>query len=76
VTNVDQDARERLLREVSETLQSLEATIRRAQRALAAVGDEEPNIRLALEHTVDRLDEARRELQQGAYFGGSQQRLV
>lgn len=76
MTNVDQDARERLLREVSETLQSLEATIRRAQRALAAVGDEEPNIRLALEHTVDRLDEARRELQQGAYFGGSQQRLV
>jgi hypothetical protein len=76
VANVEHDTRERLLREVGETLQSLEATIRRARRALAAVGDEEPNIRLALEHTIGRLDEARRELQQGAYFGGSQQRLV
>jgi phage shock protein A len=76
LANVEQAVRENLLREVSETIHSLEATIRRAQRALEAVEEHDSILRLALKDAIERLDATRRELQQGAYYSGAQQRLV
>lgn len=69
--------REAMLREVGETILSIEAAERRCRRALAAVdADVEANVRLALERTADALGEVRRGLQQGTYLAADQQRLL
>ncbi len=69
--------REAMLREVGETILSIEAAERRCRRALAAVDtDVEANVRLALERTADALGEVRRGLQQGTYLAADQQRLL
>lgn len=66
-----------MLREVGETILSIEAAERRCRRALAGVGtDVEPNVRLAIERAADSLGEVRRGLQQGTYLAADQQRLM
>lgn len=74
----EQAAREAAMREVSDTLLNIEQTIRRVERAHRTVTDQvhEPNLKVALAAAKERLQEAHKDLFQGGYFGGGQQRLL
>ncbi|PZS38723.1 MAG: hypothetical protein DLM62_12175 [Pseudonocardiales bacterium] len=74
----EQVAREDALRQVEETLLNIEEAIRRADRARKSIpiGSNEQNLRLCLDTAVEKLEVVRKELFQGAYFGGDQQRLI
>lgn len=72
----EQAAHEGALREVAETLRNIEQAIGRAQRAHRAVDSaDEGNLGAAFATAAQRLEAARRELVQSAYFGGDQQRM-
>jgi hypothetical protein len=74
----EQIAREAAMHQVEETLLNIEQAIRRADHGRKAipVGGSERNLRLCLDTAVDQLEAVRKELFQGAYFGGEQQRLI
>jgi hypothetical protein len=74
----EQVAREDALREVEETLLNIEQAIRRADRGRKLIPAEGAgrNLRLCLDTVVEQLEAVRKELFQGAYFGGEQQRLI
>lgn len=74
----EQIAREDALRHVEETLLNIEQAIRRADQARKSIpaGGSENNLRLCLDTVVEQLEAVRKELFQGAYFGGDQQRLI
>jgi hypothetical protein len=74
----EQIARELALHEVEATLLNIEQAIRRADRGRKAIpaGGPEQNLRMCLDAAVEQLEAARKELFQGAYFGGDQQRLI
>lgn len=73
-----QVAQEAAMREVADTLLNIEQAIKRADRArrTVAVSGREPNVEVALSAAVDQLEQVRKDLFQGAYFGGDQQRLI
>lgn len=74
----EQIAREDAMRHVEETLLNIEQAIRRADQARKAIpaGGPNDNLRLCLDTVVRQLEAVRKELFQGAYFGGEQQRLI
>jgi hypothetical protein len=74
----DQVAREAALHEVEEALLNIEQAIKRADRGRRTIPPEgnEKNLRLCLDTAVEQLEAVRKELFQGAYFGGDQQRLI
>ncbi len=74
----EQVAHEDALHQVEQTLLNIEEAIRRADRARKTIpsGGSEQNFRLCLDAAVDQLEAVRKELFQGAYFGGDQQRLI
>lgn len=74
----EQAGREEALQEVSHTLKEIEAAARRAEQARKRVVelDEEQNLEVALRNAGERLEAARKELFQTAYFSGPQQRLL
>jgi hypothetical protein len=74
----EQVAREDALRHVEETLLNIEQAIRRADQPRKAIpaGGSEDNLRLCLDTVVTQLEAVRKELFQGAYFGGEQWRLI
>lgn len=64
--------------EISDVLLNLEHTLARAKKARnwLASGVEGHNARLALDDAVKALEVARKRLQQDAYFGGDELRLI
>lgn len=64
--------------EVSDVLLNVEHAIARAKKAAKRLGDsaEEHNAKLALSEALERLEAARRRLQQDGYFAGNDLRLV
>ena len=74
----EQVAREAAMRHVEETLLNIEQAIRRADVGRKEIPSEgaRRNLRLCLDSAVDQLEAVRKELFQGAYFAGEQQRLI
>jgi soluble cytochrome b562 len=74
----EQAAHEEALRHVEETLLNIEQAIRRADRGRKSIPADSAgrNLRLCLDSVVEQLEAVRKELFQGAYFGGEQQRLI
>lgn len=71
-------AREHAMHEVEQVLLNIEQTIQRADRGRRTIPQygNERNLRLALDHAIEQLEAARKELFQSGYFGGEQQRLI
>lgn len=73
----EQAAREAGLREVAETLMNIEQAVKRAERARKAtamtIGCDD--LSRILDTAAQRLEAARKELTQGAYFSADQPRL-
>lgn len=74
----EQVAHERAMGEVSDVLLNIEHAIARARKGLKRLGDsaEEHNAELALREALTSLEQARRRLQQDAYFASDDLRLV
>jgi hypothetical protein len=74
----EQIAREDAMRHVEETMLNIEQAIRRADQARKSIptGGPEENLRLCLDTVVRQLEAVRKELFQGSFFGGEQQRLI
>lgn len=73
----EQAARENALREVSETLLNIEQAARRAKRArqAAAMAVGCDDLARLLDTAEQKLEAARKDLFQGAYFSGDRPRL-
>ncbi|WP_326636010.1 hypothetical protein OG884_22950 [Streptosporangium sp. NBC_01755] len=72
-----QYADEQAMGEISGTISGIEDAIRRADAARKNVSRtvDNPNLVVALDTAINRLEAIRKELFQSTYFGGDQQRM-